>query len=169
MVLEQAKLEARQNGANVVKITEHKRPNIMSTCHRMKVTFYCLEDTSVLPKPFEEPILEDVDYALLHVYRSNPVGALIGYDLMLGDSTLCRVKNNFMDVIHITAEGPNLLWAKTEKKTEVPITLEHGKSYFLECGIKAGVLVGRPTLELIDYRRGKEEYERLMAKKARKN
>lgn len=35
-VLEQAKLEARKSGGSAIKITEHKRPNAWSSCHRIK-------------------------------------------------------------------------------------------------------------------------------------
>ncbi len=170
MVLEQAKLQARQNGANIVKIFEHKTPRALgSTCHRMKVVFYHLKDTSSLAKQYEEPILKDVDYALLYVYRYSGSGVFIGYNLNLGDSTLCRVKNDFKDVIRIKKEGLNVLWAKTESKAEVPIDIIHGKSYFLRCSMKWGVVVGRPRLELIDYRTGKAEYDGFEARNSPEN
>lgn len=37
-VLKKAKEEARKFGGNAIKITEHKTPNLMSSCHRIKVT-----------------------------------------------------------------------------------------------------------------------------------
>lgn len=160
MVLEQARLQARENGANVVRIVEHKRPNALgSSCHRLKVVFYSVVDTSDLANNYEEPVLADVDYALLYVYRYSGTGSFVGYDLHLGDSTLLRVKNSFKDVIRIKKEGLNMLWSKTESKAEVPVDIVYGKSYYLRCGIKMGAFVGRPTLELVDYRTGKAEYD----------
>jgi hypothetical protein len=53
-ILEQAKLAARENGANIVKIIEHKTPNFFgSSCHRLKVAFYLLSDTTELTKNLE--------------------------------------------------------------------------------------------------------------------
>lgn len=43
-VLEQARIVAKENGANTVKITSHKRPDLWSTCHRITVEYY-LADT----------------------------------------------------------------------------------------------------------------------------
>lgn len=34
---------ARENGANIVKVTESKKPDLWSTCYRMKVDFYKYE------------------------------------------------------------------------------------------------------------------------------
>lgn len=31
---------ARENGANIVKVTETKKPNLWSSCYRIKVDFY---------------------------------------------------------------------------------------------------------------------------------
>ncbi|MEO9510776.1 MAG: hypothetical protein ABJN84_06830 [Flavobacteriaceae bacterium] len=35
IVLDQAKLEARRVGGNVIKIIKHKKPDFWSTCHRL--------------------------------------------------------------------------------------------------------------------------------------
>ena len=165
IVLEQAKLQARENGANVVKITDHKTPNAFgSSCHRIKGDLYYLADTSVLARYEEEPILADVDYALLYVYRNSGAGALIGYNLQIGDSTISRIKNSYKEVIKIKREGMVELTAKTESKAELPVDLVFGKSYYIRCGLKTGIAVGRPSLELVDYRIGKMEFESLQAK-----
>ncbi|MCF6351702.1 MAG: hypothetical protein L3J06_01695 [Cyclobacteriaceae bacterium] len=37
-VLQKAKEEARKFGSNAIKITKHKTPNLMSSCHRINVT-----------------------------------------------------------------------------------------------------------------------------------
>jgi len=43
---------ARQNGANILKITEHKVPDMWSTCDRLKATIYRVEN----PRQFEKEI-----------------------------------------------------------------------------------------------------------------
>ena len=89
---------------------------------------------------------------------------MVGYDLHLGDSTICRVKNNFKTTLYIKKDGLNTLWAKTETKSEVPIDVKMGKTYYLRCGITMGAFVGRPKLELIDSRTGKAEFQSFKAK-----
>lgn len=39
-VLDNARKIAKDYGADVVKITNHKRPNLWSTCHRLTVDYY---------------------------------------------------------------------------------------------------------------------------------
>ena len=90
---------------------------------------------------------------------------MIGYDLYLGDSLLCRVKNNSKQEIRIYSKGANKLWAKTESKAEVPIDITMGREYYLRCGIRMGVMVGRPELQLVDSREGQVEYNTIKTKK----
>ena len=161
-VIELAKLEARKAGGNIVKITEHKPPSMGSTCHRISASILKSSDENILMADMQAPteVLEkDADYALLHVYRNSGVGPLVSYDLHLGDSVICRVKNNFRQSIKIKKEGYYSLWARTESKVEVPIHLETGKVYYLRCGVKLGMLVGRPSLQLIDTPIGKAEFD----------
>lgn len=47
------KAMARQNGANLLKITKHKRPDNWSTCHRIYADMYRVED----PKLYETTIV----------------------------------------------------------------------------------------------------------------
>ena len=165
-MLEKAKLEARKVGANIIKITEHKFPSAFgSSCHRLKIKLYHTEDISkIANKEVKEPVLEGVDYALLHIYRYKGTGALVSYNLKLGDSTICRVKNNYKNTIKITKEGLNTIWAKTESKEELPIDVEFGKHYFLRCSVKVGAFVGRPDMEFVDYKTGMSEFESFEAK-----
>lgn len=165
IVVDNAKLEARKAGGNAIKIIEHRPPTAMgSTCHR--ITAKILKVVNIenyIPKA-EEEVLLDVDYAILNVYRYSGPGALVGYDLYLGDSVICRVKNNFKTTIHIKKDGLNTLLARTEAKSEVPIDIKMGKTYYLRCGITMGVFVGHPKLELIDSKTGKAEFESFKAK-----
>src|SRR5665647_156074 len=135
-VIDKAKMEARKVGGNAIKITEHKLPTALgSSCHRITVKILRIENIDNYISKVEEEILSDVDYAILNVYRYGGAGALIAYDLNLGDSVICRVKNNFKTTLHIKKDGLNSLWAKTEAKSEVPIDIKMGKTYYLRCGI----------------------------------
>jgi len=109
--------------------------------------------------------LKDVDYAILNVYRYPGKGFLVGYNLYLGDSLLCRVKSNFKATFKLEKEGETVLWAKTEGKEEIPIEIKFGKEYYLNCGLRTGVMVGRPFLKLVGQNVGREEFESLKTSK----
>lgn len=172
-VMEQAKTEARKVGANGIKITEHKTPSAMSTCHRIKADIIKLGDYHDFLAVKEEQMKEenkllDVDYSILHVYRPRGVGPLVSYDLYLGDSVICRIKNRMKKTLKIRKEGYISLWAKTEAKEEIPINLIKGKEYYLRCSVRMGIMVGRPSLELVDKKTGKAEFDAVQLKEADK-
>lgn len=162
VVLEKAKLEARKAGGNVLKITQH-RPRLAAagSFHKITAAILKVEDPNALLEAQEEPVIPDADYAILNVYRYNGTGALVGYDLHLGDDVICRVKNNSKTTLKIKKDGLNTLWARTESKVEVPVNLKPGKTYYLRCGIGMGIMVGRPTLELVEGQIGKLEFQAL--------
>ncbi len=164
--LASAKLEARKVGGNAIKITEHKLPSAMgSTCHRIKAQILKVENPDLLPKSMnQEEIIEGADYALVHIYRYGGAGALIGYDLYLGQEQLCRVVNSFKTTIEVKQFGMNSIWARTEVKEEIPIDIEAGKHYYIRCSLGMGAFIGRPRLELVDWQTGKIEFESLNAK-----
>jgi hypothetical protein len=165
VVIDKAKLEARKAGGNAIKIIKHTPPSaIGSTCHRITAVILKVENIENYTSKVEQEILPDVDYAILNVYRYSGAGALVSYDLYLGDSIICRVKNNFKTTLYIKKDGLNTLWAKTEAKSEVPIDITMGKTYYLRCGITMGAFVGQPKLELIDSKTGKAEFASFKAK-----
>lgn len=165
IALEKAKLEARKVGGNIIKIIEHKPPSIMgSSCHRITAKIFKAENIEAFLQKHEEEPLLDVDYAIINIYRYSGTGALLGYDLYLGDSLICRVQNNFKTTLHIKKDGRNTLWAKTESKSEIPINIKPGKTYYLRCGVAMGALVGRPKLEIVDSKTGAVEFGSFNAK-----
>lgn len=164
-VINKAKEEARKAGGNSIKITEHKPPTMMgSSCHRITATILKIQDVNVFLAESNEEELLDIDYAIINVYRYGGAGALVNYDLYLGDSVICRVKNNFKTTVQTKQEGLNSIWARTEAKAEIPVDIKYGKVYYVRCGIGMGVFVGQPTLELVDSKTGKAEFEAFNAK-----
>ena len=165
IVIDKAKLEARKAGGNAIKVIKHNPPSAFgSSCHKITATILHIENIENYAPKEEEETLLDVDYAILNVYRYGGAGSMVGYDLYLGDSVICRVRNNFKTTLHITKEGLNTLWAKTEAKSEVPINVKKGRTYYLRCGISMGAFVGHPKLELMDNREGKLEFESFKVK-----
>jgi hypothetical protein len=113
----------------------------------------------------ESDTIEKFDYALLHFYRSSSAGMLVSYDLHLGDSVICRVKNNWKESIKINSPGESVLWAQTEAKSQLPLVIRNGKEYYIRCGISIGFVVGNPTLELMDNQSGFLEYQSINSNK----
>lgn len=106
------------------------------------------------------------DCALLHIYRKSSMsGAAIGYDLYLDNNKIFRITNKSKTTIKLTKEGLITIMAKTEKKVEIPLNIEFGKEYYVRCGIKMGVMVGRPDIEIVDNNTGKLEFEKIPVKK----
>ncbi|WP_205501383.1 hypothetical protein [Rufibacter psychrotolerans] len=172
-VLEKAKAEARQAGGNALKLVEHLQPNLMtSSCHRitakiLRVSNFDEALVSTASAP-EDNSIPDADYALLHVYRASGMGPLVNYDLFLGDSLLCRVKNNWKQTIKVKKDGLNTLWARTERKVEEPIKIELGKEYYVRCGLSMGAFVGHPQITVVDKSTGSLELQSIKEKAAKK-
>ncbi len=102
-VIEKAKLEARKMGGNALKIINHKKPDLISTCHRIEAEVLVCNETVLFPNITAKNISDsitvqninsDLNYATFHIYRLSGMGMAVSYDLHLGDSSICRVKNN---------------------------------------------------------------------------
>jgi hypothetical protein len=164
-VIEKAKMEARTIGGNSIKITNHSLPSIWSTCHRITANILKvknLDDFNV--QEAVDSALINADYALLHVYRYGGTGALISYDLHLGDTLIGRVSRNWKKTIKIDKDGLNTLWARTEAKVELPINIQFGHAYYVRCSVVMGAFVGRPKLELVNSQTGKVEIQSIKTK-----
>ena len=168
-VITVAKEEARKRGGNVVYIEERKTPDYWSDCHRIKAKIFLMNiDSSLLVNTAYKSSIEGENYALLYIYRHSGAGALVNYDLYLGDSTICEVKDGCAEIIKITKRGETSLWAKTETKVEIPITIEFGKEYYIACGLKMGVKIGRPAMQIILPTIGQTEFNAIINKKSKK-
>jgi len=164
-VIEEAKMEARKVGGNAIKITEHKPPTALgSSCHRITVDVLHIGNIAEIATESNDDVVADWDYALLHIYRFGGPGALVGYDIHLGEEVICRAKNKWKTTIQIRNFGRNTLWASTESKIELPVNFEPGREYYVRCGIKMGIAVGRPTLDLVDKGTGKTEFNSIKEK-----
>ena len=102
------------------------------------------------------------DCALLHIYRPGTMkGMAVSYDLHLEDEVVFRVKNKTKTTLRITGEGLKTLWAKTETRVELPVDVKLGHEYYIQCGLSFGALVGRPKLEIVDNKKGKDEFAKI--------
>lgn len=160
-VIEKAKAEARKIGGNALKITAHNIPGVLGTpCHQITARILRVNDWEIS----QTTLLSDssmlyADFALLHVYRFSGFGPMVNYDLYLGDSMICRIKNKTNTTIQIHKDGLNTIWAQTEAKTEMPINIKFGNEYYIRCSLTTGVLMSRPKFELVDNKTGLVEFE----------
>ncbi len=50
-LMNQARIEARKNGANIVKVIDKKKPGLWSSCYRLKIELYKYDgDVSSIPQ-----------------------------------------------------------------------------------------------------------------------
>ena len=106
------------------------------------------------------------DCALLHIYRvGRMAGAAIGYDIYLDGEKVFRATNKSKTTIRIMTDGAHRLSAKTESEAELPLDIQFGREYYVRCGMKMGVMVGRPDLEKVDNSTGKTEFDNIPLKK----
>ncbi len=168
VVIGKAKLEARKVGGNAIKITEHRPSSITgSTCDNITAKILKVDNAALTNATIQKKIVSidsNATYATLYVYRPNSLGFLVGYNLYLDDSLICRVKGFSKHEIKITNKGAKMLWARTEARVEVPIEIEFGKSYYLQCGMTMGIIVGHPQLQLVDESKGRGIYQNMRGK-----
>lgn len=173
VVVEKAKLEARKAGGNAIKITLHQPPSMLgSTCHSITATILRTESSFSKPNSISSDSMKHdtkigSNYVLLHVYRLNEQGPLIGYDLHLGDSAIFMVGKQSLKTIRISHEGPIKLWAKTDSRSEISLNVRKGSEYYIRCAISG--ISKRPVLELIDSNTGRREFQSINTNEANKH
>jgi hypothetical protein len=123
------------------------------------------EDLGTVEEEFPdeiEAVLPDEGCAVLYIYRKNAFqGSIISYDLYLEDEKIFRAANKSKTTVIVNIAGINTLHAKTEVTTKLPIEIECGREYYIRCGIKMGIAVGRPSIELVDEKTGKSEFDKI--------
>ena len=179
-VLEKAKDEARKLGANIVHITQLDVPHRWEFCHRLKVTLYSGAKDSISKQhkilKVNSNAIHDKQYALLHIYRFDGPSSWLRYNLKLGDTTLCRVKNNFKTTLKLCKEGSNLITIN-KRKRGLPLDVVFGEEYYLRCTINGNSSIGvgvngmevtvatSPSIDFISNTIGALEFEAFNAKR----
>ena len=168
-VISEATNIAKNSGANIVKLIEVKKPSALgSTCYRIKAKIYRnLNDESISKIANSRDLLnksrlpENSDFAVIYFYRpKNGTGALLGYKITNEDGSIIgRVRNNEKFEFKTTQFGTQNFFGALETKEKITINIEKGKEYFVRCGVKMGVMLGRPEIYLIENHIGIKEYE----------
>ena len=152
-VTELLESETRANGGNLAIITKHKSPDAASSIHRIWADIYYLEDMSVLAvmDSLDRVATVHPDYAVIYLYRPEALaGFALSYNVSVNDTKVYHCSNNSSAEVKIYEPGEYTVWAKTESRSEVPLKVELGEEYYIECSVGMGAFVGRPVLRLID-------------------
>jgi hypothetical protein len=160
VAIETIKIEARKVGGNSIKIISEKAPSYWgSSCHRVNAKILRIDNLENIPVTTNtDSSLINKDYSIIHFYRqNNSGGALVSYDVYLGDSAICKINNNCKKTLKIKKDGYNTIWASTEVKEVLPISIKLGHEYYIRCSVTMGALLGRPKLEIVDNKTGFEE------------
>jgi hypothetical protein len=163
-IILKAKLVAKEWGGNIIKITSHDTPDMSSSCDRIEAVICRLESEVDLIEQKNKiiaPSSNSINYATIYIYRPKGLGWLIGYRIHLGDSAIGKIKNNSAFEVNINKLGLNTIWAATEKKEELSIDLKAGSVYYIKCGLRQGIFIGRPKMQFIDTKYGKKQYEKI--------
>ena len=120
-ILNFAKLKTQLDGGNVLKINTVKRPDHFCDCYRLYGTILYRKNLSKVYHDYIEDSIakykfgDTAKYAILYVFRPRASrGSLVGFNIHLGDSTICRAKNMSVYEIKLKKEGKIKLTAQTE-------------------------------------------------------
>ena len=155
-----AKEKAGKMGGNIVKITELIDPAFISKCYKIKADVYHVAQLPQYKSTNADAPL-NTSYATLYFYRLKDTMAFVtAYNgHMNGDSIVCKVRSRSRDSVNVYSDGPVMLWAATERRTEVKIDVKTGNKYYIRCGLRKGEIRMVPVLELVNNEMGKTEYE----------
>ncbi|MCI5083246.1 MAG: DUF2846 domain-containing protein [Saprospiraceae bacterium] len=169
-VLAEAKKTARKSGSNLLLIKEIIEPDVLSTCYRIKAGMYRNLDKTFLAE-LEQRKAErnksrlpaDADYAMVYFFRNKEFsGSLVSYKIRLEDDTVIgKIKNGKKLTYKVTDFGAITFSAKTEAEETITLNIEKGQEYFIECGVKLGAFVGRPTFSQVENNFGIRRCEEL--------
>ncbi len=161
-----AKQEAEEKGANIIEITKLKRPNLTSTCYRLRANLY-YNDNTVLLQELEANLADinksslpdDVDYAVIHFYRPRYFpGSAVSYDIKINDGKVIGKMNNNSAFSYKTSEmGDIKIWSK-DSEEPIFLHLKAGEEYFVKCTIKGGFPIAKPDMFTIENAIGLQEY-----------
>jgi Protein of unknown function (DUF2846) len=108
----------------------------------------------VLAVSFLSFIAHAQEYATVYFYRSASLkGAAINYNIY-DDTVLIGKMPPGQVLMYYAKPGERQFIAKMESQSTALMTVEAGKSYFVECGVSVGVVVGNPTMRQVTSQRG---------------
>lgn len=154
-----ARFQAKQSGANVIHFTEVKRPALGNGCYHVSAKLYKNEDATQIEKLAQAQkaanksrLPKDADYAIVHFYRPKDFdGAAISYNIKMDDQGIIgKASNGHGFQYKITAFGKHRFFGKTRKPDSVTLDIQKGQEYFVRCGVTKGSGISIPDMYVID-------------------
>jgi len=106
-------------------------------------------------------LLAQDSLAIVYFYREGKfAGSFVGYDVMHNGTTIGRIKSNSV-FTYQSKGGLQTFMATTEGASSMKIELAPGNTYFIECGLGVGVMVGRPTFRQATNTEARKKIEKI--------
>jgi hypothetical protein len=97
-----------------------------------------------------KPDAPEAGKGLVTFYRESAfVGRGVSYKITEAGQPIGGLKNGSY-FVHQASPGAHIYEAKTEATESISVSVETGKSYYIQGGVSMGAFVGRPTLSLAD-------------------
>ena len=110
---------------------------------------------------YQEAAAAPPDRGLVYIYRPGKfIGGAVGFDVHAGPETDNRELVTLRSggyFPYYAAPGELELWSKTESRSSVTVDVHPGETIYVRGSIGVGVLVGRPSLEIVDAATGQQE------------
>jgi hypothetical protein len=95
------------------------------------------------------------DKGLVYFYRESKfVGGAVSYNIRENDQIVGAIANGTYFFLFPTP-GEHTYSAATEAASARTLTVEAGKTYYIECGVEMGLFAGRPSLKIVAEAEGK--------------
>lgn len=106
-------------------------------------------------------LLAQDSLATVYFYRASKfAGSFVGYNLKHNDKVIGRVKSGSL-LTYRCPPGLQVFSATTESEASIKIDIVAGETYYIECGIAVGLLVGRPSFRQASALLAKADIEKL--------
>jgi Protein of unknown function (DUF2846) len=108
-------------------------------------------------------ILAQDSLATVYFYRGGKfAGSFVGYDLKHNNQVIGRVTSSSV-VKYRCALGMQKFVATTESQNSIMLDVKAGETYYIECSVATGVVVGRPSFRQVDSRLAQKEIQKIDA------
>ena len=108
---------------------------------------------------------------MLYVYRpSSFIGGAVYYDVHDGaqkDKVLGTIVSGSVIASELKP-GTHEIWAKTEAKVGVPVSIRSGTTQCVKAGVGMGLFIGRPELQKIDLQTCRYDIKKIVEEKKKR-
>jgi Protein of unknown function (DUF2846) len=106
-------------------------------------------------------ILAQDSLATVYFYRGGKfAGSFVGYDLKHNNQVIGKVTSNTV-VKYRCSAGMQKFIATTESQNSILIEVKTGETYYVECSVATGVVVGRPSFRQVSSLQAQKEIQQI--------